>query len=724
LVRAFAGVLAAGSGLAGPVRLIAVVCGVCAFAPAARAGAPPAIPAGMEEEILGLVRAARPEGCALASVRISTAAIAADLACGADRGTLVLDRGDAAPTGVEAGRSRSFRVTAPAGASPALRARAADFAARLAATDDGTFWQRAARELEAALGAPPLAAAARPAGAPHTPPPRRFARIDDTRRALTWFGLLAGLAWLAFSARSALRDGSRRRLVLAVLGVFVLALALRLALPPQAPLHDNTHGVAELGGLTAASSGTHDVVDAERYGVAWRQVMRGCVRLWDGGYHSVLRLGALLGALAVIPAFFLGARLGGAASAGLLAALAVASYPAHVVLSPTQGPMAAAGTLWLAGLGCGWAGLDPAATRGRRLVLLWCAALALAACAELAVTTMALPVAAAVLLLLMPGARRWRELLGPAAWVALALAVHAGALLGGVSTAVSDRPAGSFALWQRLFHEDLLLDPRLMAPGLTLLALAGLLALWRSGQRRAALAALGAFAVAFVPSLGVVACRGDLIRYQTVPALLLAVLAGAAVPLVARALRRPGAAAAACALVLAATAAPGLASTRVRPLDAAAWDLLVRAAAAQPRTVTVHLAPERMGFVVNRFPRYVLAEGGRDVRTKHGGVARGEGACLVWIGPPCHRFAPGELQAGLAALPRLGGDPIRRECGAVAALADVDAPGAASARLEVPWRDREFIPVVAARPLVGLFPCRAAGGAAPSQPASSTRGEP
>lgn len=524
-------------------------------------------------------------------------------------------------------------------------------------------------------------AEARPATAPASQ--RRGPALQSLRRGLTWAILLGALGWLARRSNAPTADWRLPA------GLALLALVLRLSLPAWAPLHANDHGIAELHELVAP--GAQGAAISE-YGQGWADFV-GAARLpLGGGADFVLALGAGLGAAAVGLLFALGRAAGLAAPAAAVAAFALAVHPAHVRLSLSESPRPLAGALLLLGIAAGLRAVRSQGAVHHAAVLAAAAAWALAL--ELRVTTAVLPLVGAAFVLVVAGLgplRRpgWSVGLG-VALVGLAAWGHAPILLDAFGDA-SARPPGP-AWDNRLLssHHSLLRYPLLT--GAAVLPLAGLGVLNGRRHLRLVAACLGAVAVLLPLSLSVIACRTDVIRYQSTANLFVFLLVGVAVS-GAWPVRK----ALVAATLLLATSAPGLIDIARPDVHEQAFALARTGGAARvlAAPATMPEAPR----IRTHYPVYVARPGAAD--------------CAVWIGPSCWSFTEQEVAAEDWFDSDFG--PMRGECvellgGTTAAAAAL--PGLVAAT--VPHRDQEFHAIPAESPRVGYAPCPPAGVGGPA----------
>ncbi len=567
---------------------------------------------------------------------------------------------------------------------------AAALASRVRARDDGRFW---ARGLEPRQDAGPRVNAT-PLGWP-----------DDARRVAGWAALLALLGALAVRSTRRIRRSPRARrhaapALTATLGVFALALALRVVVTPWAPLHSNDHGTATVRGLVTPGAIGPD--ESTRYGVAYAQLVRPMAALAGGDWRAPFALAALAGATTSALLVVFTRALLGSLAAGVVAGLGLALHPSHVRASGSETMLVLAALLALLGLTGVVHALEVARSRASRVRAVWVAGLATAASLELGWTapSFALGVALVAMALARPASLRGLgvHVSCVVAWCALAAALHARSLAG-LSSAAS---SWDFARGELPFHAVLgrrsgLFDPSLAAPALVPLAALGAAAVvWR--RRPRALVALALFgAVTLVTAALVAAARRDVIRYAAGAHLAHFVLAGAVVLFARRRAHRVVLGAVAS-LLLVGTSFSGLVDAG-RP-DATATQWAVARAAPQGLR-TVRIPPYRLSDqVLSDYPEYLLSSRPRIVFSNPTDLA----TCRVWIGMPCWSFSDEDLAAHPGV--DVGPGPMRREC--VALLGGRDAVRRALPALtpvEVRHRDGELHRIPAARPLIGYAAC-------------------
>ncbi len=651
------------------------------------------IPEGFESRVAALVL--RGEGGALSipvtGVQIESQRIVVSLG---EVATVGLSAPGTTQDGQALGRSASFSFWLLTGAERADARRAAsELRRRVSARDDGTFWDDAivlsggheATRREATSGRHQVSDSGDVSG-------RRS--IAAARRAASWIMLAACLGWLLYTRRGQIRSSP----VILSTATFLVALGIRLTLPPWAPLHANDHGISELRGLAGQLYGARPH-GADLYGEAYGELVRFLVGPTGLGADGVLLLGAIFGAAGVPLLYGLARQLvPERPGAGVLAATALALHPAHVRLSLSESPRPLAMSLLILGL---WLGVQAFRSRDSRVAAVaWLAgALAVALAAELRVMTLLFPLVA----LAFVGIAAWRRpsaIPWPATLIALGLLVwtlhdHTAALLPALSA--GERRVTHLGM---LWRPPDLLRPDLSAIALVPLALIGAGLLVRDGERRVVAACVVALAVLVPSGALIVACRTDWIRYQTdghLPLMLLA--AGLAAPASLRT-RRWSVPAAALALVL--TSAPGLIDLLHPDVHAQAYGV----ARLAPNGIDIIAGSVEMASepkVRADFPDYLLEDPSR-VR-----VAPREGAaCVIWIGVGCWSFTRDEVAQRPPSVEGFG--PFRSEC--VARLGGVEAARAALRRLptlDVPHRDQEFLRIEARAPRVGFVPCLRGG---------------
>jgi hypothetical protein len=675
---------AARSPFLAPLLVLAVLA-----APAPASAAP--IAPGMEHVVGRLVGAAElRDGWKTGSIRITPASIEVVLDGPSQQQALVVLRapGDVDERGERLGSTKSFEARLIA-RDDAPKPSARLLLQQIGERDDGTFFAQVDALAATIPELKDADATSRPTQA------RVLGPLDDARRALSYLALLALLAGLALTAK----ERPRRRIAL-IGGLFVLALAVRLVVPHRAPMHSNGHGIAELRGLAGSTGFGAFIPETDRYGVAQRQVVRALIGPFHGGANAALLASAVFGALGAVALFALAMLLFSSVSGALAAALLYALSPAQAWLSVSESPMALAGLLFLLGLAAAVAALEADLSPRRAHALAFVAMLALGNASELAVTTLAMPVAGLLFLLVACSDRlhfqSFRRFAAPLAVLAVTVGLHLYAL--GPVLAEARRQRGQeapLALRHFLGPGNLLANLPLTA-GLGLFALAGLLVMLR-GHRRVALGIVLGTAILLFSGAFVLASLTDELRYQ-VAGMLLIFLAPAGLGLL------PRFASAVALAAVAAASLPGLLFVRAHPpLEAVAYEAVARAAAALPAEVVVKLAPRRMGRVIAEFPEFLLQPEHRLTIDEAGPPGA---ACYVYVGPACWSFTPDEVRDGVPArAPHFAGEPIRPDCSKLVNGVESAGPGVFAGSSEVPWRDGEFHRIVARRPAVGLFPC-------------------
>jgi len=588
--------------------------------------------------------------------------------------------------GATRAQTPSFDLVAETGSEDVV----ASLAARVRARDDGRFWAReAAPQLD---GGPRVNATA--LGWP-----------DDARRFAGWSALLVLLGAMGVRAVRRLRRSDRARrhafpIIVAVAGVFALALALRVWGTPWAPLHSNDHGIATVRGLVTPGAIGPD--ESTRYGVAYAQLVRPLAALCGGDGRVPFALAACAGALTAALLVVFARALFGSLAAGVVAGLGLALHPMHVRASGSETMLVLAALLGWLGLTGVVHALDAARSQDARVRAVWLAGLATAASLELGWTAPAfgLGVMLAALALARPASLRGlgRHVLAVVAWCALAAVLHARSLAGLSSSASSWNFArGDLPFDAVLGGRSGLFDPTLAAPALVPLALLGASVLsWR--RRSRALVALALFgAVTLITAAFVAAARRDVIRYASGAHLAHFALAGAVVLLPRRRTHRT-ALAGCVALLFAATSFAGLRDTAQPDATAAQWAV---ARAAPPGLRTVRVAPYRLSDkVLSDYPEYLVSPTPRILFSNPTDL-RG---CRVWVGMPCWSFSDEDLTAHHGI--EVGIGPMRREC--VALLGGLDAARRALPALtpvEVRHREGELHRIPAAQPRIGYASC-------------------
>lgn len=632
------------------------------------------LPPGLEDEVARMVFADGQEldGGRVTGARIEQRYVEVELEAGAARGRVRLVERGTPSEGRRVGDTPSFSLFV-LGDDPALIRVARALRTRVAERDDGRFF--AERTIEVS-GAPE----------PNAASPAVLAM--RAVRAALWLALLLIVAVVLRRSRGDLgRADVRAGLVL-----FVAALALRLALPPWAPIHANDHGISEMRGFLGFP-GPHE---AALYGFAYLDLVR-VLSLFGDWIEGPLLIGAVAGALAPVMLFALARNLAPSHRFGAIAAgIALAIHPIHVRLSLSECPRALAGTLWLLGLAlAAFAFRD---SRARTMAWLG-AAIAWALAAELRVITLLLPIAGLLFVVLALGHWRGRPSLGAlvvgAAIVLGVTLVHRHTLRGAFSAA-SERSFEVDALvWRGLDpSSSVLFDPTLTAWLFLPLAAFGALRLAAGREWRLLAAVACTFALLLPPSLLVWASRTDAIRYQSeahFPLMLL--LLGLPAPRL-DAWRGALSILAPAALIVSAT--PGWMDAARPDVHAQAYAIAIERAPATP----IRVAPREMAGdsrVRSDFPDYAVAS---EVSTE-----MREG-CHVWIGVSCWSFTDEEVERGSMNVHFERGAPFRMECaemlGGVAAAREALR---SLAPIDVPHREEEFHRIPAPRPRVGYAPC-------------------
>ncbi len=675
------------------------------------AATPQPLPPGLERSIPGLIgEDPLPGGCVIPGTRIESYAVQIRIQCGSDSGVLRLVLKDAANEDEAILTSRSFSIEVAPQSPSSVKEAARQVASRVAARDDGQFLDKAGT-LRALIAKTEGDAASIVQARPLGP-------LDSVRRAALWAVLLFLL--VRMSAAFVRGGFAVRKDLLWVGALFTLlatALAVRFIVPPWGPLHANGHGIAELRGLASPTRLWRIPAETNRYGPAYREIVLAAMSPWRGGAQSALGFSAVASAACVIPLALLTAALIGSRLAGLVAALGLAAHPIHIALAGTESAMPLAGLLFLVGLAA-VAGVPQTQSPVDRRSLYWIGSLALAAAAELGVTTLAFPVAAlliGVAVLRRSDAREWRLWLPPLLVLAACLLLHLYAVTPILHDARVTRGRDIIASL-RAFRgsRDALFDSTLTARTLVPLAVFGMGVLL---LRRPALAVTLALGSGLLLAAGatVNACRSDAIRYQADAHLLLFVAASATLLLFpARPVwRAAGAFALAAVLVLPArgTGSIGWKSIRAPLIEQAAYHLIERAAPGLPASVMIHLPRRRMSDnqVITDFPEFVLRRRGRTIDTDESVPDQAAPGCLVWLGPSCYSFTDADVDRHLPEKAvKVGDAPLRKECEDLVSHIDDSPSGVIAAdMLPVPYRESEFHHVPPYM-LVGLFSCKGA----------------
>ena len=675
----------------GRALLSAVLAGALCVAIASSASrvAAQALGPGSERAVSALVIAGGPlrDGTHITAVRVEARTIVVSLRerSGAAREVSLVPRG--------AGGVATL-ATAPSFdliGAPEATAVASVLAARLRVRDNGHFWS---------------AAASAPSAGGRSSSATELGWADDVRRVLGWAALVALLSVLGVRAVRNARNSRRRRRVLlpivaAAVAVFALALVLRVAVTPWAPLHSNEHGVATVRGLVAPHAIGPD--ESTRYGVAYARLVRPIAALAGGDWRAPFAVAAVAGALTALLVLLLAHGLTRSLSAAVVAGVGVALHPMHVRVSGSETSLvlaAALATLALLGV---HVALDLTRARRSRVVAIWIVGLATAASLELSWTapSFAAGVALFAMALWRPGALRdlRAHITGTVLWVALAAGLHA-LSLSGLDSGASRWPFahGEFPAGDALGGERSgLHDATMASPALVPLAVLGAVALVWKRRWRGVLGLLLFGAVALIAAALVSAARRDVIRYAAGAHLIHFVLASGLVLVARRRTKRVAIAGALTALLIG-TSIVGLDDV-ARP-DATAIEWAV-ARQAPPGLHAVVVAPYRLSDkVLSDYPEYLAPGPPRAVVTRTAD-ARG---CRIWVGMPCWSFSREEFAADGGVDVGIG--PMRREC--VEMLGGVSAARAALPALrpvDVRHRLGELHLVPASVPRIGYAPC-------------------
>lgn len=641
------------------------------------------LPPGLEDDVARLVFTGE-HGAELAvgqvtGAQIESAHIDVELTVEGGRARVrMLERG-ATSDGRRVGDTPSFTLfLIEGGDDPALHRAALELRARVAARDDGRFFH--AHSVVATSEGPSRA------GGGGSPGHEWAMRAS---RAVLW---LAFLCVLGLVLRRNGYDPADWRAALILFGA---GLALRLWLPPWAPIHANDHGISEMRGLLG-HPGPHE---AGLYGSAYLMLVRALMAGsdWHGGPFVI---GAVAGALGPVALYALARNLAPAHRFGAIAAgFALVVHPIHIRVSLSECPRALAGTLWLAGMALAVYALRPS-SRSKSAAWL-AAAIAWALAAELRVITLVLP--AAGLLFVVLAAGRWRARPSPlvlAACVALVAEVslfHWHTLRGAFSAA-SERSFDLAGIVMRGLSptESVLFDPTLSAWLLPPLLAAAAIRLAFLRQWRLLLAVSCTFALLLVPSLLIWACRTDAIRYQSeahFPLMLL--LLGSPAPQLGT-LRGAAWALAPAALIV--SALPGWIDATRPDVHAQAYAIAIEHAPPTPiRVAAREMAGDRR--VRSEFPDYAIDRPSRvSTRAREG--------CHVWIGVSCWSFTQDEVDRGEMNVHFEDGAPFRLECAELlGGVREAREALRALTPIEVPHRRGEFHRIPAPRPRVGFAPC-------------------
>lgn len=294
-------------------------------------------------------------------------------------------------------------------------------------------------------------------------------------------------------------------------GIVALSFGLNLFVPPEAPIHSNTHGIETIRTILQPRS---EINQKQFYGTAYIKLMRVVCSTFGRTETTIYNTNALLGALAVWALFFLARAVGIGFFGALFSAFLLAVQPAYVWLAGSEFPATLYQLLAFSGLGMA----TFAASHGRG-GLLWPAALLLAmACRLHALTILLLPVAAGFVVF---GIRRWRGTSREAFWLHLAASSVCCVALWAAHVRDLWWTFGAFAghsdnskMLVGLTRGNILLDPTLTPLAVVPLAIWAAVVLARRHRPMALL--LGwTFLLVYPAGLLVNSYRTDAVRYQT-----------------------------------------------------------------------------------------------------------------------------------------------------------------------------------------------------------------
>jgi hypothetical protein len=700
------------------LRLLLIVA-LCAFSAPAAAIEP--LPPGLEKDVERLIEGSDALGAyTLTGARITALAVEFRLTRGDSTAVLQLLPQNESGVGDKIGDTRSFSLWLVTEPTAEVQTSAQLLLKRIAANDDGTFYTRAASlrrnntttEKRVGDGAPVEA--------------RALGRWDGVRRALTWAVMLALLAWTVTTTlrRRPSRDDLLWWGALTLLGI--VGIVLRLKVPHWAPLHANSHGIAELRGLVG-SSVPGAPIETDRYGFAYGQVVRAFIGAWGGSWRTALGFAAVAGGLAIPAMGLFVAALFRNRWSGLFAALVLTLHPAHVTLSLSESPMPLAMTLWLVSL---WAVLAAPQVEGpARKRMQWLAALALASAVELSVPTLSFLVATLAALLiwrLSKATSNLREWLLPVGFVALAVSAHVYSLWPVLTDAWGGRSGNMLpGLLSLLLPSpaNLALDASLTPKPLVLLAVLGWLSLLVTRRFGAALSLPWLVLLPLIPAATVIACRTDLIRYQT-PAQLGLIAMAAALPL-AWPKKRFGDAiiGVALSLLMLPGALSGLKGLRTPSLDASAFTIAEEGLSKLNGDASIGISIRRSGKVINDFPEFLRPVSQGRLTIDDWQEKSAKELTAIWIGPSCYSFTQEEISGGaLQRAVRLGGAPVRDSCVPLLKVIDSSAQPLAARVVEVPYASQEFHRIPGKSLLIGLFPTGASPSGVISAPNAASKG--
>jgi hypothetical protein len=480
----------------------------------------------------------------------------------------------------------------------------------------------------------------------------------------------------------------------ALLGLLiVVSLLLNLLIPPEAPIHPNTHGIQEIRAILDPGVA---IAQGEFYGPLYVGFMRLVCAMGGWQEGTIYTTNAILGALSVLALFGLARTFGFSTGGALLAAGLLAIHPAQIWLAGSEGPMMIYLLLVLSGLTLLTQGLQRGAVG-----LLWAGSLAISLACRLHVLTLAaLPLALGAVVYArtkyeLPVGRRFRihAVLAAVSCVAL-WGTHLWDLRW-VPEAFAGKVRGESSLYQ-FTAGNILFDPTLTAVAVLVLAGWGALLLYRHNRSLALLLAW-AFLVLVPSGLLVNSLRTDAVRYQTPTHWVLFLLAGAVIsfsPQIRRAASKVALAFLGAAIF--ANAAYGWSVVSQGTIATRAYTFTRQAVATIEGPATLHLPHLEDGYRRLLVDIPIYDEPIRVVRRKT--PATGD---LVYLGLDCYRDP--YLFAG-----RFNGEGQRLEC--ARACGELNRVPVAEATLHhnpPRWGHHHLFHVLTVdSPTIGLYRCQ------------------
>lgn len=448
------------------------------------------------------------------------------------------------------------------------------------------------------------------------------------------------------------------------------AVALRALIPPQVPLHGNTHGIREMRELLVGHDALIPNLLVGQYGYAKHALLSALVALAGSTARALFWINIGLGSLTPLALGLATTLAFRSRFAGLLAALFLACLPAHVGLSSSESGLVAYNLLLAAALV-----VAQVAVRSGQLRQLLLFGLLVGFTAQLHAVAVAAPCLAFAALMYDPRGSTWRQkpwwkLVATGSFTLALLAPHAMKMMANYWQPGRDRAEiVSLETWSST--SNLLFNAGVTPVLAPLLCLAGLL-VWGRSRWLAALIWGGAI-VAF-SWLHIVICVSfsDAIRYQATPLMLtlppaayaLARLAG---PWEDGILRARPMLAVVAALAVLGSAIPGLRLVSEVHNEALEYAFWRRTIPKLPSKATLVLLDERLaeGKVLTDFPDFLLLEHGKSLdvirqRELTRRTRRPRGPLILYHGLTCHSFTAQEIRRRTAG----GARPltVRPEC--------------------------------------------------------------